>query len=158
AAVDAGKTATGAPERQGFSGKLGGEVVLPDGVDTVSFLRNELARLKGLNPFQILNLPTDSGSEAIRGAFLKATKQFHPVRFARERAEPRTLANEISLFVPRASSQLGDEERRRALRGRIERDEHTPTPQPIEAPPPRAAAPPPPPPAFGRRNPDEVRA
>jgi curved DNA-binding protein CbpA len=121
---------------------------LPADADTVSVLRKELTRLQALNPFQILNIPPDAGSDAVRDAFLKATKQFHPVRFARESAETRDLANEIFLVVRRAYSLLGDEERRRTLRARLARGEHTPPPQPVA----------PPPPALGQRNPEAVRA
>jgi len=84
-------------------------------------LRRELARLSPLNPFETLRLSSDATPEQIRAAFLAATKQYHPNRFARESPSTVEAANEIFLLIRRAYGQLTDESKRQAWRMKLGR-------------------------------------
>jgi len=84
-------------------------------------LQMELTRLLPLNPFETLRLSSDATPEQIRAAFLAATKQYHPNRFARESAATVEAANEIFLLIRRAYGQLTDESKRQAWRMKLGR-------------------------------------
>jgi hypothetical protein len=79
----------------------------------------ELARLSPLNPFAILEVPLDATHEAVRSAFLSATKRYHPNRFALEAPETVEAANELFLLIRRAYGQLADDSKRRVLSQRL---------------------------------------
>lgn len=85
------------------------------GEDVASVLRRELERLRKANAFEILGLPTTAAGDAVRQAFLDATKRHHPNRYAREPQETRELANEVFLLIRAAYEQLFDDGKRRLL-------------------------------------------
>lgn len=99
--------------------KMIGEVDSMRGGAEEARLRGELARLRPLNPFEVLGVPPNATGEAIRAAFLAATKRFHPNLFGRDSAEVQELATEVFLVVRRAYALLSDEDKRRALRERL---------------------------------------
>lgn len=82
-------------------------------------LRGELARLRPLNPFEVLGVAPTAGGDAIRAAFLAATKRYHPNLFGRESAEVQELSTEVFLVIRRAYGLLSDEDKRRALREKL---------------------------------------
>jgi tetratricopeptide (TPR) repeat protein len=82
-------------------------------------LRATLARLKAQDPFQILGVPFTAEAEAVRQAFLSATKRHHPNRLAREGVEVRELATEVFLLIRGAYEQLSNEATRNNWRARV---------------------------------------
>jgi hypothetical protein len=91
----------------------------PDRDDVALRLRAELSRLKPRHPFDILGLPISAEADAVRQAFLTATKKHHPNRYARESPEARELATELFLVIRSAYEQLSDEATRRSWRERL---------------------------------------
>jgi hypothetical protein len=75
-------------------------------------LLTELARRKNLDPYRALGLAPGATAEAVRAAFLDATKQFHPTRFARLDAETREAATELFLVIRKAWVELDEEQKR----------------------------------------------
>lgn len=57
-------------------------------------------------PHAILGVPADATPEVRRAAFLRLTKQFHPMRFARFAPDVVRQANEVFLTIKRAYDQL----------------------------------------------------
>ena len=57
-------------------------------------------------PHAALGIEDTAGAEAVRGAFLELTKQFHPARFGRMSVEVQKLSNEVFLGIKGAHDQL----------------------------------------------------
>lgn len=117
-------------------------------------LRGELARLRPLNPFEVLGIAPTATAEVVRAAFLAATKRFHPNLFGRESAEVQELATEVFLVIRRAYAQLADDDKRRAQREKLAISLAGPGPHPaltfapaapLSSTPPRGMPPSPPP-------------
>lgn len=82
-------------------------------------LEEELARLEEEDPFAALGVAYDADDGAVRAAFLTATKQLHPNRFARRDREVLRVANEVYLRVKDAYHAIQEAPQRRALLARL---------------------------------------
>jgi tetratricopeptide (TPR) repeat protein len=87
--------------------------------DRGAHLRAQWSRLQGADPFCALGLAPEAEWDDIRQAYLRATKLFHPNRYACETPETRELAHEVFLLIRRAYDQLADEGKRKAWRDRL---------------------------------------
>ncbi len=101
----------GSVERQGLTGGTDDEVRL--------YLERELSRLEDEDPFAALGVAYDADDGAVRAAFLTATKQLHPNRFARRDREVLRVANEVYLRVKDAYHAIQEAAQRRALLARL---------------------------------------
>jgi tetratricopeptide (TPR) repeat protein len=89
--------------------------------DLVQALEAELTGLRGMNPFQVLNVGYEADDATVRGAFNELTKKYHPDRFARYQSERvRALASDIFIVIKEAYTKAA------------------PAPQPAPSPPPPA--------------------
>jgi tetratricopeptide (TPR) repeat protein len=119
-------------------------------LELVHALEAELTGLRGMNPFQVLNVGYEADDAMVRGAFNELTKKYHPDRFARYESETaRALAGEIFILVREAYRRLGDPAARAGARAAVKGQ-----PQSMfvrgAAPPPSRATPPAGTPALGR--------
>jgi hypothetical protein len=72
-------------------------------------LDKELATLRPMNPFQVLQIGYDAREEHVEAAFEKLSKQYHPDRFAHYESErARSLAAEIFILVRTAYARAKD--------------------------------------------------
>lgn len=69
-------------------------------------LERTLARVRGARPHVVLGVARSEGGDAVRAAFLDATKSFHPTRYARRSVEVQKLANELFLTIKAAYDEL----------------------------------------------------
>ncbi|RMH40354.1 MAG: tetratricopeptide repeat protein [Deltaproteobacteria bacterium] len=86
------------------------------GSGAAAHLRAELERLATANPFEVLGVGYDAGSEQVRAAFLALTKRYHPSRFARGERDTVRAANELFLRIKDAYTRLSDDARRAQMR------------------------------------------
>jgi curved DNA-binding protein CbpA len=84
--------------------------------DIAETLRHELARLDHADPFATLGLGYEADGDAIRAAFLKLTKVYHPSRYARMERDVFRLANEVFLRVKDAYTRLSHPATREQVR------------------------------------------
>jgi len=82
-------------------------------------LEQELSRLEEDDPFTALGVTYDADDGAVRAAFLTATKQLHPNRFARRDREVLRIANEVYLRVKDAYLSIQEASQRRAELARL---------------------------------------
>jgi tetratricopeptide (TPR) repeat protein len=75
-------------------------------------LEADLRRLGGADPFAALGVGYEVSAVEVRAAFLRATKDYHPNRFARRDREVVRLANEVFLLIKEAYGRIADDERR----------------------------------------------
>jgi len=88
--------------------------------DLVQALEAELAGLRAMNPFQVLNVGYEADDATVRAAFNELTKKYHPDRFARYESETaRALAGEIFILVREAYRRLGDASARAGARAAV---------------------------------------
>ncbi len=78
-------------------------------------LERELQRLTAGDPFAALSLDYDADGNAVRAAFLSATKVYHPNRFGRHDAGVRALATEVFLVIKKSYESLQSDEARSKL-------------------------------------------
>lgn len=76
-------------------------------------LRQKLEELEGKNLFQRLGVPTDAPPRAIRNAYLKLARQFHP-DLGGARGEIRALRAKITALLNEAHDILGNPQSRQA--------------------------------------------
>jgi len=69
-------------------------------------LNGELERVQKADAFQILYLERDCNDQAVRGAFLQATKIFHPNRFALRDKNVARFASEVFMVIKTAYGSL----------------------------------------------------
>lgn|GEM_PF-2870206 len=93
-------------------------------------------RFRG-DPRKALGVPADAGSDAVRAAFMTLCKRYHPAKFARRSPTILRLANEAFLLVRRAHDD-------------VQKQLHTPRPNPAGRPARQDPAPPPSRSAFDR--------
>lgn len=73
-------------------------------------LTAELAALRRLNPFQVMNVAYDADAATVRAAFAELTKRYHPDRFTRYTSTAvRQLAAEIFIVIRDAYRRLADD-------------------------------------------------
>jgi hypothetical protein len=82
-------------------------------------LERELDRLGRADPFEILGVEYGADEDAIRAAFLQATKVLHPNRFARRERAVTRVANEVYLRVKDAYYAIAEEQDRTALLAKL---------------------------------------
>ena len=82
-------------------------------------LEGELDRLGGADPFAALGVDYEADEEAIRAAFLAATKILHPNRFARRDRSVTRVANEVYLRVKDAYYAIAEEDDRSAVLSKL---------------------------------------
>ena len=113
--------------------------------ELVATLRSELAALKGLNPFQLLNVDYRASDDDVRSAFGKLTKRYHPDRFARyQNEEVRSVGTEIYLLLRNAYKALATSQaRKRTLAVSIAKRSETPVVRPAPKAAPAATTAPP---------------
>ncbi len=88
-------------------------------VEVRAYLEGELSRLEEEDPFAALGVDYDADDGAVRAAFLTATKQLHPNRFARHDREVKRLANEVFLRVKDAYLAIQERAQRQRILSRL---------------------------------------
>lgn len=91
--------------------------------DLAAALEEELAAMRKLNPFQVLDVPYDADDQAVRGAFGVLARRYHPDRFTRYAGgRARTCGSEIFLCIRNAYKQLSEPSSRHRVLGALGRD------------------------------------
>jgi len=89
-------------------------------VALIAALEGELAGMRGLNPFQLLDVGYDATDQDVRAAFAELSKKTHPDRFAQYESEPaRALAAEMFVLVREAYAKIGDRSSRLATAAKL---------------------------------------
>ncbi len=83
-------------------------------------LSEKLRELGQKNPFEVLDLLPTATKSAVRVAFLRLTKEWHPSLFARQEPAVRALSTEVFLLIRRAHDDLHDDTKRQAWRDRVQ--------------------------------------
>ncbi len=88
----------------------------------VAALRAEQEVLRTRNPFQVLGVGYEADDQAVRDAFARLTKKYHPDRYARFQSEDvRELASEVFILIRDAYRRIGSPRARELTLHRLER-------------------------------------